>query len=792
MTLRQQLLCIILLTLALPWAGCQYARELEITLRENQINTLMEIAHSASQQLSESMHQAQQGHVAFHAAPLPAPAILDGYADEWQHVPPQHFTIDSNGNSPHNNVLASNSLHNNSLNNYSLNINSLKNKAEPPQHNNAQHHKKITLQAGVFHRRVYLLLTIPDSSIHYFNPTQSGINGDRLTLTLWPNHHTDTGTTLVLNTSAPGAINVTGTHFRNNNIEGNNLRSANVTPNKGRANGEVSMSTFTAGIEGTWQQTDTGYNIELTLPIERLAGELQFTYTDARPAETQTISPTPPEYDQNNVLHFVPDYEDEDDTPSDIITEYLLPKGQVILPDAELKKILEIYARRDRKLYVINADAWLLAQNTWQRSANPSGTVFQPAKRHHHHTHSLGTMLEGLLQQFYHLILSDKTTTLTQQTGPYQGRFIQPYIGPLLSGTPQGHWQQTRLSKATITAAFPITDPQTPSKTLGAVILEQRTDPILSVQNHAISRLFRLSFTAIAIITLALILFVGLLSYRIKRLSQAAQHVLSADGEFSEKIKVSTIPDEIGELSRSLVTLQTRLGQYTHYLKTLASKLSHELRTPLTIVRSSLENLEMNDNCDVDVTKNNDSKIYIQRANEGLDRLRHIVNTMSSASRLEQSIVNAEKEHITLNDNLKNLVESYQLSAPQNHITLSLPSMPITINGNNELLAQMLDKLFENALAFTPVDKNIIFELSHHNNKALITVSNDGPLLPDIMQHHLFDSLVSLRNDAKDTVHLGLGLYIVKLIVEFHCGQVKAENRPDNTGVVFSISLPCS
>lgn len=752
MTLRQQLLCIILLTLALPWAGCQYARELEITLRENQINTLMEIAHSASQQLSESMHQAQQGHVAFHAAPLPAPAILDGYADEWQHVPPQHFTINSIAHS----------------------------QREHAQPNTAQPTKNITLQAGVFHRRVYLLLTIPDSSIHYFNPTQSDINGDSLGLTLWPKN--GTGITLTLNTSAPGAINVTGAPAKSNNIRENNVR----------ANNGTSVKHITAGIEGTWQQTDSGYNIELTLPIERLAGELQFTYTDARPAETVTISTTPPEYDQNNALHFVPDYEDEDDTPSDIITEYLMPKGQVILPDAKLKKILEIYARPNRKLYVINADAWLLAQNTWQRSANQSGTLFQPAKRHHHHTHSLGTMLEGLLQQFYHLILSDKTTTLTQQTGPYQGRFIQPYIGPLLSGEPQGHWQQTRLSKATITAAFPITDPQTPSKTLGAVILEQRTDPILSVQNHAISRLFRLSFTAIAIITLALIVFAGLLSYRLKRLSQAAQHVLSADGEFSEKIKASTIPDEIGELSRSLVTLQTRLGQYTHYLKTLASKLSHELRTPLTIVRSSLENLEMNENSDSDVTTHNDSKIYIRRANEGLDRLRHIVNAMSSASRLEQSIVNAEKEHITLNDNLKNLVESYQLSAPQHHITLSLPSMPITISGNNELLAQMLDKLFENALAFTPVDKNIIFELSLHNSKALITVSNDGPLLPDIMQHHLFDSLVSLRNDAKDTVHLGLGLYIVKLIAEFHCGQVKAENRSDNTGVVFSISLPCS
>ena len=112
------------------------------------------------------------------------------------------------------------------------------------------------------------------------------------------------------------------------------------------------------------------------------------------------------------------------------------------------------------------------------------------------------------------------------------------------------------------------------------------------------------------------------------------------------------------------------------------------------------------------------------------------------------------------------------------------------INGNNELLAQLLDKLFENALEFTPEGQNIHFELDSQGGQVVITVDNDGPVLPDMMQHHLFDSLVSVRPQSQGKAHLGLGLHIVKLITEFHRGTVTATNRADHSGVVFTVCLP--
>jgi signal transduction histidine kinase len=71
-----------------------------------------------------------------------------------------------------------------------------------------------------------------------------------------------------------------------------------------------------------------------------------------------------------------------------------------------------------------------------------------------------------------------------------------------------------------------------------------------------------------------------------------------------------------------------------------------------------------------------------------------------------------------------------------------------------------------------------------------ITIANEGPLLPPQLDDRLFESLVSGRNASDGRPHLGLGLYIVRLIAQFHRGVATARNLPDATGVEFAIELP--
>jgi signal transduction histidine kinase len=107
------------------------------------------------------------------------------------------------------------------------------------------------------------------------------------------------------------------------------------------------------------------------------------------------------------------------------------------------------------------------------------------------------------------------------------------------------------------------------------------------------------------------------------------------------------------------------------------------------------------------------------------------------------------------------------------------------------LIAQALDKLFDNALSFTPADGWLRLSLRPVDGGAEIELANQGPPLPAAMQGRLFDSLVSLRDKATpgDAPHLGLGLYVVRLVAERHGGVASARNLEDGSGVAFSLRL---
>jgi signal transduction histidine kinase len=140
-------------------------------------------------------------------------------------------------------------------------------------------------------------------------------------------------------------------------------------------------------------------------------------------------------------------------------------------------------------------------------------------------------------------------------------------------------------------------------------------------------------------------------------------------------------------------------------------------------------------------------------------------------------------------------VKGYQLAKPEQRFKFIVEStvadgMEPKIKGVPDLIAQMLDKLVSNALSFTKAGAPIMVRLQYQDDSVLLQVSNEGPLLPEEMQTALFDSMVSVRQKKGTEPHLGLGLYIVRLITEFHNGQVSASNRPDTEGVEISVKLP--
>jgi two-component system sensor histidine kinase ChvG len=316
---------------------------------------------------------------------------------------------------------------------------------------------------------------------------------------------------------------------------------------------------------------------------------------------------------------------------------------------------------------------------------------------------------------------------------------------------------------------------------IGTVQVVQSADRWLTLEDRALTRLLNLTLTTSALAVGLTFAFAAWLAYRLARLRRASESALTRSGLVTT-FPETDAPDELGDVARSFATLLGRLNEYTGYLRTLAGKLAHEIRTPLTIVRSSLENLESEGAAE-------GSRAYLARAREGSERLNAILVAMGAATRVEEAIQSAERTRFDLVGVLGAALESYRIGFPQRQFVAELPSEALRIDGAPDLIVQMLDKLIDNAVDFSPAGSSIIVRLRAFAGEAVLEVDNPGPTLAPESRSRLFESLWQSRSGTASRPHFGLGLYIVRLIAEFHGGHAHAEDLPDGSGARFSVHL---
>lgn len=349
-----------------------------------------------------------------------------------------------------------------------------------------------------------------------------------------------------------------------------------------------------------------------------------------------------------------------------------------------------------------------------------------------------------------------------------------------LGTAPTANWYQLPSGSGfVVSAGAPIIRD---GQVVGHVVIERPADRFMARAYRSLLQLFVFGLAGMVIVALVLIGFAAWLSARIRRLRDAAESAVGDDGRIRAPLPAPRGSDEIADLGRSLSGMVERQQQHQVYLQTLAGKLSHELRTPLAMIRSSLDNL-----AEVDDAESRDR--FRQRAEEGCLRLQRMFQAMSQAARIEESLPEDPLEVLDLGELVRGYAEGCRQTFGDHRFAGVVPNRAAAmIAGSGEQLAQLLDKLVENAVEFSPAGSRITLRVVPQGRDVSLQVDNPGSRLPEGRPERLFESMVSSRNSGSSGAHLGLGLHIVRLIAQRHGARLRALDRPD--GVRFQVDFP--
>jgi two-component system sensor histidine kinase ChvG len=384
------------------------------------------------------------------------------------------------------------------------------------------------------------------------------------------------------------------------------------------------------------------------------------------------------------------------------------------------------------------------------------------------------------VQRLLYRLVTGERTELLEQWPDEPVRLQNDLVNQALAGVDKVTWTQD-IDTAMVwnTVAVPVV---LQDEVHGSVVMQSASEGLLLVTNRALGRLLFSTLALTLGLAVGLWYFATRLSRRVQRLSSAVSQAMD-EGVNPDALPLREDRDELGELARNNQKLLRAVADYSQYLQTLAGKLSHELKTPLAITRSSLDNLS-SQGLDPEAMR------FLQRAREGVDRQTAIVRAMSEASRLEAAIGVAEWETVELAGMVQRCAEGYRIVNPDRSLLIQVPQEPLQVRCAPDLLAQALDKLVDNAMSLSGDEDEVTIILRSLDSHCELAVRNTGSSMPDELQERLFDSLVSLREKRGSVPHLGLGLYIVRLVAVAHNGSVSAQNLPPGLGVEFLLKLP--
>jgi PAS domain S-box-containing protein len=269
------------------------------------------------------------------------------------------------------------------------------------------------------------------------------------------------------------------------------------------------------------------------------------------------------------------------------------------------------------------------------------------------------------------------------------------------------------------------------------------------------------------------------------------------DGSFLDiSLTVSPIRDETGrvigasKIARDISErkrLDALLRDSDRRKEEFLALLSHELRNPLAPIRNALELAR-------DSRKDSST---LELAHEVIDRqlshLIRLVDDLMDASRLTRNELQLRRERVDLASAIRTAIESTRslMESAHHELSIELPGAPVEVNGDPVRLAQVFSNLLSNAAKYTDPGGAISIALAREGTYGVVRVSDNGIGIPEDMLESIFDMFTQVdRSLERSRSGLGIGLSLVRTLVELHGGSVSASSRGTGAGSEFSVRLP--
>ncbi|MEA4906497.1 MAG: ATP-binding protein [Anaerolineaceae bacterium] len=270
------------------------------------------------------------------------------------------------------------------------------------------------------------------------------------------------------------------------------------------------------------------------------------------------------------------------------------------------------------------------------------------------------------------------------------------------------------------------------------------------------------------------------LTHPLRALTQAVQRM--SGGALEQEVQVSS-KDEIGQLAQAFNRMSQQVSQANRLRRQMTADIAHELRTPLTVIAGYIEAFK---DGVLEVTPARMEMIY-----DDIEHLQRLVDDLRTLSQTDAGELPLYKQPLPPKAMLEQAAARYQHQAQQHHINLrvTVPDDLPRIYVDEGRMVQVLGNLITNALRHTPSGGEIVLSGERQADQLVLSVSDTGEGIAPEDLTFIFDRFYRADKNRHDEGSSGLGLAIVRSLVEAHGGRVEAESSPGQ-GTSIRICLP--